>query len=251
MRPEAFTSSLRRWPLTARPGLGVAYAQSKPSSFLADFKNSALLSPKLYDVASWPYAVVCFAAAMSSLAAFSVIGQAMVGSAVQGGFTGDPSQLSFLDLHDGYSPDEARALLTAWGPYGRRLYLLVEGIDCTVYHAGYRGFLVVIANQLARGLKTKWPPAGKLVLLAALPVLLAAIDFLEDAGQVRAPNGNRKGLQYKRGAKLPKSSRSDLKLPEELHLVALLHTWNILAGNNYEDQISYQQIMIRLLVGRK
>ncbi|KAK9909577.1 hypothetical protein WJX75_004376 [Coccomyxa subellipsoidea] len=108
----------------------------------------------------------------------------MVASAIQGGYTGDPSQLSFLDLHDGYSPDEARALLTAWGPYGRRLYFLVEGIDCTLYHAGYRGFLVVVANQLARGLKSKWPPAGNLALLAVLPVLLAAIDFLEDAGQV-------------------------------------------------------------------
>lgn len=109
----------------------------------------------------------------------------ITGSAIQGGFTGDPSQLSFLDLHDGYTPDEARELLGAWGPYGRRLYLLVEGIDCTLYHAGYRGFLVVVANRLAGALQTKWPQAAPLVLLAALPVLLAGVDFLEDAGQVR------------------------------------------------------------------
>ena len=188
LRPEPFASSSRRWPLTARPVPGLACAALKPTGILTDFRNSALLSPKLNDVDSWPYAALCFAAALSSLAAFSVIGQAMVASAIQGGYTGDPSQLSFLDLHDGYSPDEARALLTAWGPYGRRLYFLVEGIDCTLYHAGYRGFLVVVANQLARGLKSKWPPAGNLALLAVLPVLLAAIDFLEDAGQVRPPS---------------------------------------------------------------
>ena len=93
--------------------------------------------------------------------------------------------LSFLDLHDGYTADEARELLNAWGPQGRRLYLLVEGIDCTLYQGGYRGFLVVVANRLAGALKGKWPQAAPFVLLAALPVLLAGVDFLEDAGQVQ------------------------------------------------------------------
>lgn len=96
-------------------------------------------------------------------------------------------QLSFLDLHDGCTPDEAKDLLRAWGTQGRRLYLLVEGIDCTLYHAGYRGFLVVVANRLDGALKEKLPQAAPLALLAALPVLLAGVDFLEDAGQVPQP----------------------------------------------------------------
>ncbi|EIE24455.1 hypothetical protein COCSUDRAFT_61880 [Coccomyxa subellipsoidea C-169] len=156
-----------------------------PTNLLGDFRDSALLSHKLYCVASWRYAALCFATALSSLAAFSVIGQAMADSAIQTGFTGPPSQLSFLDLHDGYSPKEAEALLKAWSPYGRRLYLLVEAIDCTVYHAGYRGFLVVVANRLAGALREKWPAVvhAPLALLAALPVLLAGLDFLEDTGQ--------------------------------------------------------------------
>ncbi len=168
LKPQHFTCHSKTWPPTAKPIKTVSCAAQITTNLLGDFRDSALLSHKLYSVASWRYAALCFAAALSSLAAFSVIGQAMADSAIQTGFTRPPSQLSFLDLHDGYSPEEAEALLKAWSPYGRRLYLLVEAIDCTVYHAGYRGFLVVVANRLAGALREKWPAAvhAPLALLA-------------------------------------------------------------------------------------
>ena len=49
---------------------------------------------------------------------------------------GDLSVLGILDLRNGYTPAEVTQTLTAWGPVGQRLYLLIEAIDATLYHTG-------------------------------------------------------------------------------------------------------------------
>ena len=120
--------------------------QQQQRTFKADFLDCLTLSPQ--QVTSWRFAAVCAGSAALSLAAFALIDQRIVAQAIQHGYGGPARELRFFDLHYGYSAAEARALLGAWGAAGRQLYLLAEGIDCTLYHAGYRGMWQVLIWSL-------------------------------------------------------------------------------------------------------
>jgi hypothetical protein len=92
--------------------------------------------------------------------------------------------LQLLDLRNGYTPQAVFSTLQAWGPEGRLLYFFVEAVDVTVYHAGYRGAFLVIFNRVYSKLAQQWPQLTVMRPLAALPIVLAAVDFCEDCAQV-------------------------------------------------------------------
>ena len=82
----------------------------------------------------------------SQLLSFKFLAIGMEAAAAWHGFMGSPAQLLFLDLRFGYSPNEAWLLVEEWAPEGRHLYLMVEAIDCLLYHIGYRGACLVVIN---------------------------------------------------------------------------------------------------------
>jgi len=162
-----------------------AQAKFSESSVWEDLKDASSLGPNLLTVDSKSFAVICLSSAIISLASFQVITNAICATAFANGYTGSAQDLIFLDLRNGYSPEEARQLMEAWGDSGRRLYLLAELIDVTLYHTGYRGASVVLFNRMNALLRTVGIDTGKGRWIAGLPVILAGIDFCEDAGQVR------------------------------------------------------------------
>lgn len=162
-------------------------ALQKPgTSLLDDLKHSAYPCQELYDLKGWGFCAATTAMAVASLATFNVITGAITSGAVDSGgyqviisplapcfgwihiYTprawlcmqiismlicncpqGDLAALGILDLRNGYSSQEVSTLLGAWGPSGCGLYLLIELIDVTCYHFGYRGTAVVLFNRQA------------------------------------------------------------------------------------------------------
>ena len=103
------------------------------------------------------------------------------------GYAGDPADLLILDLRNGYTADEVSRVLGAWGPHGRLNYLAIEAIDVLFYHFGYRGVGLVLANRGVRACMARWPALlAAAPALAALPIVLAWLDFGEDVLQVAA-----------------------------------------------------------------
>ena len=92
--------------------------------------------------------------------------------------------LQIFDLRNGYSPIEVFSTLRAWGLKGRLLYLVIEFVDCTVYHFAYRGVFLVILNRMSDYITAKWAAAGPLVsAMSNVPFALAWVDLFEDIGQ--------------------------------------------------------------------
>ena len=148
------------------------------SQLRATFSPASALS-----VDSLPLAAAAFVGTAASLAAFGALSGDIAAAAAAGGFTGDPASLLFLD-----SPQEAASLLQAYTHDGRMRYLAVEALDVSLYHTSYRALFVVLLNRATAALAAAPAcPAGArdaVRRLALLPLLVAALDGAEDAGQV-------------------------------------------------------------------
>ena len=158
-----------------------------PVADLDQLRSSALLIPDTYRVISWKVFAGCVLLAAFSLASFRSLASMIEASAIQEGYQGLPDDLLFLDLRFGYSPDEAWSLLRNWGSAGRQQYVVVEIIDCLLYHPGYRGAGLVLINRLQAGFGKRWPGLRQTRYLAAIPFLVSTLDFWEDMGQVQSP----------------------------------------------------------------
>jgi hypothetical protein len=84
---------------------------------------------------------------VSSLTTFNLLTSAIDNGSLASGFKGDIHELLIFDLRNGYTPTEVLKTLQAWGTRGRIKYLIIELIDCTFYHSGYRALFVVIINR--------------------------------------------------------------------------------------------------------
>ena len=140
------------------------------------------------EVDSLPLAAAAFVGTAASLAGFGVLSGEIAAAASAGGFTGDPASLTFLDLHFGYSPQEAASLLQSYTHDGRLRYLAVEALDVSLYHTSYRALFLVLLNRATAALAAApaCPAQARDAVrrLALIPLLVAALDGAEDAGQV-------------------------------------------------------------------
>jgi hypothetical protein len=87
-------------------------------------------------------------------------------------------------LRSGYNPTEVLSTLQAWGHEGRLKYLLIEGIDCLLYHPGYRGTFLVMMNRIMAKFTQRFPSLERMKWFALLPVFLGLLDLSEDVGQI-------------------------------------------------------------------
>jgi len=151
-------------------------------------RQSSKLEPKSLELTSNTLMLVGFVAAASSLFAFNLITEQIKQNSLALGFKGSLDEVLIFDLRNGYTVDEVRRTLSAWGHGGRWLYILVELIDVSVYHQGYRILFLVLYNKITKAL-CNLPTLGEktrstLVKLGYFPIILALLDMTEDFFQV-------------------------------------------------------------------
>jgi hypothetical protein len=153
------------------------------SSLIENFKSSCQYGPHK-TVKSWNFLILCAIAVPVCLSTFIFIEQQIhLNSSVP---DSAGTSLQIFDLRNGYSPIEVHSTLQAWGPYGKILYLLIELVDCSVYHFAYRGVFLVLLNQMSDQIAMRWKAAAPLTSgTANVPFFLAWVDLCEDIGQVR------------------------------------------------------------------
>lgn len=149
-------------------------------------RQSAKLEPASLQLTSTSLMLVGFVSAAVSLFTFNLLTERINSGAVSKGFKGDVQQLLIFDLRNGYSASEVEKTLTAWGRGGRWAYLLIELIDVTFYHSGYRLAFLVLYNKITQALgKLVGENIGSaIVKLGYFPILIAVLDMTEDAFQV-------------------------------------------------------------------
>ncbi|GLC50737.1 hypothetical protein PLESTB_000426500 [Pleodorina starrii] len=158
--------------------------------------------PNMYNrVRSWRLLRACAAVAVLTGLAFLWLGSAITAAAVEGGWTGPAAALQAFDKRFGYSLADVNTALAAWGVRGRALYLAWEALDVLFFIPSLLGIDLVIFNRLGEALVGATAAAGagaaaggsrraaqlaRVVrgVLVRLPLLMAAVDLLEDAGQV-------------------------------------------------------------------
>jgi hypothetical protein len=86
-----------------------------------------------------------------------------------------------LDLRFGYSPEEAYAVMRAYGPEGRRAYMWIELTADVVYPAAYTLFLALCLTYLA---ERAGPASGLTRRATLLPFAVLAADYAENAAIV-------------------------------------------------------------------
>ena len=156
------------------------------STVVNGVRQSAKLEPASLQLTSTSLMLVGFVSAAVSLFTFNLLTERINSGAVSKGFKGDVQQLLIFDLRNGYSASEVEKTLTAWGRGGRWAYLLIELIDVTFYHSGYRLAFLVLYNKITQTLgKLVGENIGSaIVKLGYFPILLAILDMTEDAFQV-------------------------------------------------------------------
>ena len=144
---------------------------------IEDWKASYRLGPHK-TVKSWSFLLVCTFAVPMCLSTFIVLEKQIHAN------SSPTANLQIFDLRNGYSPDEVYSTLQAWGFQGRMLYLVIEFVDCTVYHFAYRGAFLVILNRMSDQISKRWRAASPIVsAMSNVPFFLAWIDLFEDIGQ--------------------------------------------------------------------
>ncbi len=84
--------------------------------------------------------------------------------------------LPILDMWLNYSPSDASNFLTALGPDGRQLYLVLKAVDM-IYPLAYGfAFALTIANMTAH----LYPVHRKYGVVTSLPLLAAFTDYIEN-----------------------------------------------------------------------
>jgi hypothetical protein len=142
-------------------------------------KRTARLSPQALEEKSLKVAGIAFVAVVISLTLFNLISDQISATSVDI----INNQLIF-DLRNGYSSTEVAATLSNWGNLGRMLYLLIEFIDITLYHTGYRTLFVILLNNLIQLATKNNKQFDILKWLAIFPVILSFVDSFEDCGQI-------------------------------------------------------------------
>lgn len=102
-------------------------------------------------------------------------------AAFEHGYPENKHNLNILDARFGYTPEEVKAVLTAWGPRGRRLYLTLQGMDAAFFIPAFVciGPLVLL-NRATAAVESRAP---FLRPLALIPVFVAMCDWVENLGQ--------------------------------------------------------------------
>lgn len=164
-------------------------------TFIGDLQESSnITSPVLNKIKGWGFAGACFTSAAVSLVSFNIICDSINAGSIAAGYNSlqTASDLLILDLRNGYSAETVSHLFNAWGKDGIVKYLIIELIDVTLYHYGYRGLFVVLFNRLGDALASKHVCGSAaedlFVLLSSklslCPVIVAGTDFFEDLAQV-------------------------------------------------------------------
>ncbi|GLC45186.1 hypothetical protein PLESTM_001697600 [Pleodorina starrii] len=164
--------------------------------------------PNMYNrVRSWRLLRACAAVAVLTGLAFLWLGSAITAAAVEGGWTGPAAALQAFDKSRVYLPlGPGRAHVRHWHflspPLGLMTLLQAwEALDVLFFIPSLLGIDLVIFNRLGEALVGATAAAGagaaaggsrraaqlaRVVrgVLVRLPLLMAAVDLLEDAGQV-------------------------------------------------------------------
>jgi hypothetical protein len=134
-------------------------------------------------VDSWRLAGACAVGAAACLACFAAL-EARIAEVADTRYAG--VALTPLDLRVGYTASEAATLLAAYGHSGRLTYLALEALDSALYLNCYRALFLVLLNRATAVLAREAPAWSRSPLRAfsQAPLLVAALDLLENAGQV-------------------------------------------------------------------
>lgn len=147
--------------------------------------QSSKLEPKSLELTSTSVMVAGFISAALSLFTFNLLTDKINQGAIAQGFKGDVKDLLIFDLRNGYTNDCAANLLKSWTPSGRMLYLLIESIDVTFYHCGYRAAFLILFNKITHSLaSTRFPYTRHVKKLGYLAIILSVLDMVEDIFQV-------------------------------------------------------------------
>jgi hypothetical protein len=172
------------WSISEAPSIMKNSLPKRQSSILEQLRNTSALSSEALEVRSPTVFFLAIALTATCLGTFQAICKSIIDDAVRFGFVGDESRLQILDLRFGYSPRTVSTLLSSWGHSGRMKYLVIEAIDTLFYCPGYRAAFVVLLNFILGRFVENYPSFVSLRWSALLPVVLANIDFWEDAGQI-------------------------------------------------------------------
>jgi hypothetical protein len=134
-------------------------------------------------IRSWRLLTVCVMLDICCFGMFQFLQDQIVQAATANGYKGSPKDLLVFDLRVGYTPSEARQLLSHWGRRGAGLYVICEAIDYLLHMPCLCCGLLVLMNQLGAMAARK---SGLVVLRKSyLWVLVAlALDVAENALQL-------------------------------------------------------------------
>jgi hypothetical protein len=134
-------------------------------------------------IRSWRLLAVCVVLDICCFGMFKFLQDQMLEAARKAGYKGAAEDLLVFDLRVGYTPSEARQLLSDWGTAGAGMYIVCEAVDYLLHMPCFGCVLLVLMNRLG-------PMAARKTGLAVLRksylwVLLAlALDVLENALQL-------------------------------------------------------------------
>lgn len=132
---------------------------------------------------SWKLLAAAAIAYATCVALLNYLQLQMHKAAVYNGFKGTQADLLVFDLRMGYTPDQARHIITSWGPLGCKLYVVTEVLDYIWLMPGYGTALIVLMNRLGAWAARK---TGLNVLRRSYAWVLAglAVDAVENALQL-------------------------------------------------------------------
>lgn len=174
-------------PSRSSSALKLKTTSSSSSSLISDLRQSAKLESASLQLTSATLCLAGFVSAAVSLFTFNLLTESINSGALAAGYKGSFDDLLIFDLRNGYSQDSVIRTLQSWQHGGRLKYLLIEAIDVTFYHSGYRAAFLVMYNKMTSALgntTTFKPYAANISKLAYFPIILALLDFLEDLFQV-------------------------------------------------------------------
>lgn len=159
--------------------------------FFGQLADSVKIGPAAAEVDSWALAGAGFVGVALSLASFNALAAGPIAASAAAAGTPADASLLFLDLHFSYDAAETARLLGAYGHGGRLAYLAVEALDVALYHTAYRALFLVLLNRATAAVAGSplcpEPARAPLRALAQAPIVVAALDGLEDCFQVRTP----------------------------------------------------------------
>lgn len=134
-------------------------------------------------IRSWKLLAVCLVLDICFFGVFHFLQEQMLQAARANGYKGTAKDLLVLDLRMGYTPNEARQLLSNWGNTGAWWFVVCEVVDYLLHMPCFGCVLLVLMNRMGpmAARKTGLPVLRKSYLWV---LLVVGLDVAEDALQL-------------------------------------------------------------------